>query len=134
MPEEGVVALLPEDPDGSARRIRAEIRERTNATTAVIVTDSFGRAWRLGQAEVAIGCAGLQPLDDWRGRDDTSGRPLAATLIAVADQAAAASDLVRDKVSGTPVAVIRGLARHITAEDGLGAAAILRPEAEDLFL
>ena len=134
MPVNGIVALLPEDPDESARRIRAEIRERTGRKIGVIVTDSFGRAWRVGQCEVAIGCAGLAPLDDWRGRTDASGRPLAATLIAVADQAAAASDLVRDKTSGTPVAIVRGLSRHVTAEDGPGAAAIPRPESEDLFL
>ena len=133
MPASGIVALLPEDPDESARRIRAEIRERTGRKIGVIVTDSFGRAWRVGQCEVAIGCAGLAPLDDWRGRTDSSGRPLAATLIAIADQAAAASDLVRDKTSGTPVAIVRGLSRHVTAVDGPGAAAIPRPEEEDLF-
>jgi coenzyme F420-0:L-glutamate ligase/coenzyme F420-1:gamma-L-glutamate ligase len=99
----------------------------------VIVTDSFGRAWRVGQCEVAIGCAGLSPLDDWRGRDDRRGRPLTATLVAVADQAAAASDLVRDKTSATPVAIVRGLGRHVSADDGPGAAALRRPEAEDLF-
>ena len=134
MPVNGIVALLPEDPDESARRIRAEIRERTGRKIGVIVTDSFGRAWRVGQCEVAIGCAGLTPLDDWRGRTDSSGRTLGATLIAIADQAAAASDLVRDKTSGTPVAIVRGLSRHVTGEDGPGAAAIPRPEAEDLFL
>lgn len=133
MPGEGTVALLPEDPDASARRIRSELSAVTGATLAVIVTDSFGRAWRVGQCEVAIGCAGLNPLDDWRGRDDTHGRPLTATLIAVADQAAAASDLVRDKTSATPVAIVRGLDRHVTDGDGPGAAALRRPEAEDLF-
>jgi len=134
MPGPGVVALLPEDPDASARRIRAEIRERTGRKVGVIVTDSFGRAWRVGQSEVAIGCAGLTPLDDWRGRTDAAGRPLAATLIAIADQAAAASDLARDKTSGTPVSIVRGLSHHVTADDGPGAAAIPRPESEDLFL
>jgi len=74
LPEEGTVSLLPEDPDASARRIRAELRTATGIAPAVIVSDSFGRAWRLGQAEVAIGCAGIAPLDDWRGRSDTSGR------------------------------------------------------------
>jgi coenzyme F420-0:L-glutamate ligase/coenzyme F420-1:gamma-L-glutamate ligase len=134
MPADGTVALLPEDPDGSAREIRAEIRERTGRKVGVIVTDSFGRAWRVGQCEVAIGCAGLAALDDWRGRTDAAGRELGATLIAVADQAAAASDLVRDKTSGTPISIVRGLSHHVTAADGPGAAAILRPEAEDLFL
>ena len=127
MPAAGMVALLPEDPDASARRIRAEIRERTGRKIGVIVTDSFGRAWRVGQCEVAIGCAGLTPLDDWRGRTDSAGRPLAATLIAIADQAAAASDLVRDKTSGTPVTIVRGLSHHVTAADGPGAAAIPSP-------
>ena len=98
-----------------------------------MISDSFGRAWRLGQAEVAIGCAGLTPLDDWRGRRDSAGRELEATLIAIADEAAAAADLVRDKTSGTPVAVIGGLSRYIGEEDGPGAAALRRPRAEDLF-
>jgi coenzyme F420-0:L-glutamate ligase / coenzyme F420-1:gamma-L-glutamate ligase len=125
--------LLPEDPDASARRIRAEIAAAGGATIGVVVADSFGRAWRLGQAEVAIGCAGLAPLDDWRGRHDTGGRELEATLIAVADEAASAADLVREKDSGVPAAVIRGLDRHVTGEDGPGAAALRRSHAEDLF-
>jgi coenzyme F420-0:L-glutamate ligase / coenzyme F420-1:gamma-L-glutamate ligase len=129
LPEPGTACLLPEDPDASARRIRVEL----GATVAVVISDSFGRAWRLGQAEVAIGCAGLAPLDDWRGRRDASGRELEATAIAVADEAAAAADLIRDKASGLPAAVVRGLGRHVTAEDGPGAAALRRPRAEDLF-
>jgi coenzyme F420-0:L-glutamate ligase/coenzyme F420-1:gamma-L-glutamate ligase len=133
LPEEGTVALLPEDPDASARRIRREIEAASGVAPATIVSDSFGRAWRLGQVEVAIGCAGLAPLDDWRGRGDSSGRELEATLIAVADQAAAAADLVRDKVSRTPVAIVRGLDRYVSAEDGPGAAALRRPKDEDLF-
>jgi coenzyme F420-0:L-glutamate ligase/coenzyme F420-1:gamma-L-glutamate ligase len=134
LPEQGTVCLLPEDPDASARRIRAEIAaalERLHL--AVIVSDSFGRAWRLGQAEVAIGCAGISPLDDWRGRADAAGRRLEATAIAIADEAAAAADLVRDKTSGVPAAIVRGLARHVTEEDGPGAAALRRPRDEDLF-
>jgi coenzyme F420-0:L-glutamate ligase/coenzyme F420-1:gamma-L-glutamate ligase len=130
---EGTVALLPEDPDASARRLRDEIGEATGERPAVVVSDSFGRPWRLGQTDVAIGCAGLRPMDDWRGRSDRAGRELSATVVAVADQAAAAADLVRTKGSGTPAAVIRGLGRHITAEDGPGALAIQRPAAEDLF-
>ncbi|MEX2108267.1 MAG: coenzyme F420-0:L-glutamate ligase [Solirubrobacterales bacterium] len=133
LPEPDTVALLPEDPDASARRIRAEIAATTGKTVAAIVSDSFGRAWRLGQAEVAIGCAGLEPLDDWRGRRDAGGRELEATLIAIADEAAAAADLVRDKASGIPAAVIRGLERFVTGEDGPGAAALRRPPDEDLF-
>jgi coenzyme F420-0:L-glutamate ligase / coenzyme F420-1:gamma-L-glutamate ligase len=131
--EPGTVCLLPENPDGSARRIRAEISAATAAAVGVIVSDSFGRAWRLGQAEVAIGCAGIAPLDDWRGRRDAGGRELAATLIAVADEAAAAADLVRDKASGVPAAIVRGLERFVGADDGPGAAALRRPGAEDLF-
>jgi coenzyme F420-0:L-glutamate ligase / coenzyme F420-1:gamma-L-glutamate ligase len=133
LPEPDTVSLLPEDPDASARRIRAEIAAAAGATVGVVVADSFGRAWRLGQAEVAIGCAGLAPLADWRGREDAAGRPLEATLIAIADEAAAAADLVRDKTSGTPVAVVRGLGRYATTEDGPGAAALRRPHDEDLF-
>jgi len=98
-----------------------------------VISDSFGRAWRLGQAEVAIGCAGLQPLDDWRGRADTHGRKLEATLIAVADQATAAADLVRGKDSGAPVVILHGLSRFVMADDGPGAVALRRPRDEDLF-
>jgi coenzyme F420-0:L-glutamate ligase / coenzyme F420-1:gamma-L-glutamate ligase len=129
LPETGTVSLLPEDPDRSARRIRAEI----GLGVGVIVADSFGRAWRIGQVEVAIGCAGLRPLDDWRGRSDADGRELAATMIAVADQAAAAADLVRDKASRVPAAIVRGLAAHLGDDDGPGAAVLRRPRAEDLF-
>jgi coenzyme F420-0:L-glutamate ligase/coenzyme F420-1:gamma-L-glutamate ligase len=131
---EGTVCLLPEDPDASARRLRAELAAASGAERlGVVVSDSFGRAWRLGQAEVAIGCAGLRPLDDWRGRRDSSGRELQATLIAIADEAAGAADLVRNKVSGVPAAVVRGLGDQIGAEDGPGAAALRRPAEEDLF-
>jgi coenzyme F420-0:L-glutamate ligase/coenzyme F420-1:gamma-L-glutamate ligase len=133
LPEPDTVSLLPEDADASARRIRAEIAAASGASVGVIVSDSFGRAWRLGQVEVAIGCAGLRPLDDWRGRVDAGGRPLEATVIAVADQAAAAADLARDKASGVPAALVCGLGRFVTAEDGPGAAALRRPRAEDLF-
>jgi len=127
------LVLLPEDPDSSARALRARLRELTGAAPAVVITDSFGRAWRHGQCEVAIGCAGLRPLDDWRGREDSEGRELRATWIAVADEAAAAADLVRGKDSCEPVVVISGLERHVTREDGPGAAALVRPEGEDLF-
>jgi coenzyme F420-0:L-glutamate ligase / coenzyme F420-1:gamma-L-glutamate ligase len=131
--EPGTVSLLPEDPDASARRIRTEIAEATGCRVAVVVADSFGRAWRLGQSEVAIGCAGLVPLDDWRGREDAGGRELEATAIAVADEAAAAADLVRDKASRVPAAIVHGLQRFVTAADGPGAAALRRPRGEDLF-
>lgn len=133
LPDEGWVALLPEDADASARRIREQIRAASEASPAVVIADSFGRPWRLGQAEVAIGCAGLAPIDDWRGRRDTHGRELAATRISIADEIAAAGDLVRDKDSGVPGAVISGLGALVTAEDGPGAKAQLRPPGEDLF-
>jgi coenzyme F420-0:L-glutamate ligase/coenzyme F420-1:gamma-L-glutamate ligase len=133
LPEPDTVCLLPEDPDASARRIRAELEAASQGRVGVIVSDSFGRAWRLGQAEVAIGCAGLAPLDDWRGRHDSRGRELEATLIAIADEAASAADLVRNKASGVPAAVVRGLGEYVSAEDGPGAAALRRPRKEDLF-
>ena len=133
LPEPDTVALLPEDPDASARRIRAELQAASGQLLAVVVSDSFGRAWRLGQNEVAIGCAGLAPLDDWRGRDDAEGHELQATLIAVADEAAAAADLVRDKASRVPAAVVRGLARFVSEDDGPGGAALRRPPDEALF-
>ncbi len=156
LPDPDTVCLLPADPDASARRIRTEItaalvgepgvgvaghspllsadpHTRFPPKVAVVISDSFGRAWRLGQAEVAIGCAGLAPLDDWRGRRDSAGRELQATLIAIADEAAGAADLVRDKASGVPVAVVRGLGRFVGAEDGPGAAALRRPRDEDMF-
>jgi coenzyme F420-0:L-glutamate ligase/coenzyme F420-1:gamma-L-glutamate ligase len=129
----GAVLLLPEDPDASARRLRAEIGARAGARIGVVIADSFGRAWRVGQAEVAIGCAGLVPIDDWRGRHDATGHELMATQIAIADEAAAAADLVRDKAAAVPAAVVGGLGRWVTEEDGPGAAAIRRPREDDLF-
>jgi len=129
----GTVALLPVDADASARRIRAEIGAAVGSAPAVVVADSFGRPWRLGQADVAIGCAGITAIDDWRGRRDAQGGELSATAISVADQAAGAADLVREKDSAVPGAVISGLDRLVTLEDGPGAKAQQRPEAEDLF-
>jgi coenzyme F420-0:L-glutamate ligase/coenzyme F420-1:gamma-L-glutamate ligase len=132
LPEDGTACLLPQDPDASARRIRKELATAYERA-AVVIADSFGRAWRLGQSEAAIGCAGLQPLDDWRGRDDAAGRELSATAMAIADHVAAAADLVRAKDEGVPVAVARGLDRYVSAEDGPGAGALRRPPGEDLF-
>jgi len=122
------VVLLPSDPDGSARALRTAL-----GVGAVVITDSWGRPWRQGQVEVAIGCAGLAPLSDWRGYEDRDGRAVAASVIAIADEAAAAADLVRGKDSGEPAVRLRGLQHHITEEDGPGAAALIRPPAEDLF-
>jgi coenzyme F420-0:L-glutamate ligase/coenzyme F420-1:gamma-L-glutamate ligase len=127
------VILLPRDPDASARALRARLGELTGWRPAVLITDSFGRAWRHGQCDVAVGCAGLAPLEDWRGRTDSVGRALSATWLAVADAAAAAADLARAKDSREPVVLVRGLERHVTASDGPGAAALVRPAGEDLF-
>jgi coenzyme F420-0:L-glutamate ligase/coenzyme F420-1:gamma-L-glutamate ligase len=129
----GQAILLPLDPDGSARRIRVELETAASVRTAVLVTDSFGRAWRHGQTEVAIGCAGIGPLDDWRGERDQRGRELTATVIAVADQIAAASDLVRTKDEGVPAVVVRGLEHFVTEADGPGCVQQLRSAGEDLF-
>jgi len=127
------LVVLPRDPDASARGLRARLRELTGATVAVLIADSFGRAWRHGQCDVALGCAGMAPLDDWRGRTDAAGVQLQATWLAVADAAAATADLVRAKDSREPVVLIDGLRRFVTAADGPGAAALLRAPAEDLF-
>jgi coenzyme F420-0:L-glutamate ligase/coenzyme F420-1:gamma-L-glutamate ligase len=125
----GSLVLLPVDPDASARRLRAAL----GAHVAVVIADSFGRAWRHGQADVAIGIAGLAPLEDWRGRTDSLGQELRATWIAVADQAASAADLARRKDSREPVVLVRGLERFVSAQDGPGGAALVRSRAEDLF-
>ncbi len=128
-PREDELVLLPEDPDASARRLRAGLRGRP----AVVITDSFGRAWRLGQTDVAIGAAGIVPLDDWSGRRDAQGRELRVTAIAVADAVAAAADLARTKSSREPAVLVRGLERFVTADDGPGAGALRRPRELDLF-
>jgi coenzyme F420-0:L-glutamate ligase / coenzyme F420-1:gamma-L-glutamate ligase len=133
VPGEDSVVLLPLDPDASARRLRAAIHQLTGARPAVLITDSFGRAWRNGQCDVAIGCAGLAVLEDWRGRPDANGRELRATLIAVADELAAAADLARAKDLSQPVVLVRGVARHVSDEDGPGASALVRPKDQDLF-
>ena len=135
-PAADVAILLPEDPDASARRIRAGLGSAAGASgrrVGVIISDSFGRAWRLGVADVAIGAAGIQVLDDWRGRTDAHGRELHATEVAIADQLASAADLARDKDSQEPVVVIRGAHRHLIDDDGPGAAVIRRPREIDLF-
>ncbi len=133
VPGEGRVVLLPVDPDRSARDLRARIRVLSGAAPGIVITDSFGRAWRNGQCDVAIGCAGIQPLDDWRGRRDANGRELKATVLAVADELAAAADLARAKDRSQPVVWIREAHRYVTADDGPGAAALIRPRSADLF-
>jgi coenzyme F420-0:L-glutamate ligase / coenzyme F420-1:gamma-L-glutamate ligase len=130
----GELVLLPEDPDSSARAIRAGIAGARGVRPAVVITDSFGRAWRLGQIDVAIGAAGLRTLDDWRGRPDGAGRELRVTTIAVADAVAAAADLARAKDSREPAVLVRGLGRFVSDGDGPGAASLRRPPELDLFL
>jgi coenzyme F420-0:L-glutamate ligase/coenzyme F420-1:gamma-L-glutamate ligase len=125
--------LLPLDPDASARALRAGIERERGVRPAVIVSDSFGRAWRTGQTDVAIGAAGVRAVDDWRGRPDRAGRELRATVIAAADAIAGAADLARTKDSYQPAVVVRGLERFVTAEDGPGGAALRRAPDEDLF-
>lgn len=127
------VALLPEDADASARRIRAEIAARCGRSPGVLIADSFGRPWRIGQTEVAIGCAGVAVLDDWRGEGDSHGQRLAATAICAADELACAADLARSKTSRTPVVLVRGSQRWWTREDGPGAATLQRERSADLF-
>jgi coenzyme F420-0:L-glutamate ligase / coenzyme F420-1:gamma-L-glutamate ligase len=125
--------VLPRDPDASARAIRKRLRELTGASVGVLISDSFGRAWRHGQCDVAIGCAGIAPLEDWRGRSDSVGMQLHATWLAVADAIAALADLARAKDSREPIVIIEGLQRFVTRADGPGALALLRPLEEDLF-
>nr|MBA3720180.1 coenzyme F420-0:L-glutamate ligase [Nocardioidaceae bacterium] len=131
----GHVVLLPLDPDASARVLRAGLRELTGRNVAVIVTDTAGRPWREGQTDLAVGAAGLRVLEDFTGRQDDYGNDLVITAPAVADELAAAAELAKGKLSARPFAVVRGRADLVLAEDddGPGAAALVRPEAEDLF-
>lgn len=129
----GELILLPDDPDASARRLRAGIERERGVRPAIVISDSFGRAWRVGQTDVAIGAAGLEAVEQWRGRPDGFGRELKVTSIAIADAAAGAADLARRKDSLEPAVLVRGLERHVTAADGPGAAPLRRPPADDLF-
>jgi coenzyme F420-0:L-glutamate ligase / coenzyme F420-1:gamma-L-glutamate ligase len=129
----GTVVLLPEDPDGSARRLRKALAGRRGVRVGVVITDTMGRPWRVGQTDAAIGAAGLAPLRDHRGQPDTFGNTMEVTIAAVADEVAAAADLVKGKTAQVPVAIVRGLARLVTESDGPGAAALIRPAAEDMF-
>jgi coenzyme F420-0:L-glutamate ligase/coenzyme F420-1:gamma-L-glutamate ligase len=127
---EGTMALLPLDPDLSARRLRAQLRHLCGVDVGVIVSDTFGRAWRRGQTDVAIGVAGIEAFLDYRGTTDTFGRALSATQIAIADQLAGAAEMVMGKIDGVCAAVIRGA--PVVA--GVGSAAdLVRPQKEDLF-
>jgi coenzyme F420-0:L-glutamate ligase / coenzyme F420-1:gamma-L-glutamate ligase len=131
--EPGTVVLLPADPDGSARRLRKAVGERTGTRLGVIITDTMGRPWRAGQTDTAIGAAGVAPLRDHRGQRDTFGNLLEVTVAAVADEIAAAADLVKGKTARIPVAVVRGLSEFVGDADGPGAAALIRPAEEDMF-
>ena len=130
---EGTVLLLPVDPDASARALRAALADRFGARVGVVVSDTAGRAWREGLTDLAIGVAGVVALDDLRGGVDSHGRELSVTVTAVADQIAAASELVRGKAAGRPVAVVRGLEKFVTDEDGPGARVLVRAPETDMF-
>jgi len=121
------LVLLPLDPDASARALRPRLG------CAIVIADSFGRAWRKGQSEVAIGCAGLAPLRDYRGEPDLDGREMRASVVAIADEVAAAADLARGKTSREPAVRIRGLEQYVLPDDGPGAATLVRAWADDLF-
>jgi coenzyme F420-0:L-glutamate ligase/coenzyme F420-1:gamma-L-glutamate ligase len=125
------VALLPQDPDRSARAIRAEIQQRLGKSPGIIVSDSFGRAWRLGTVDVAVGIAGIKPIKDERGTRDRHGYQLKAAVAAVADELAAAAELVMGKRDGIPVVIVRGYQSE--KEENGSAQELLRPETEDLF-
>lgn len=129
----GTVLLLPVDPDASARALRAGFARASGLRLGVVVTDTLGRPWREGLTDAAIGAAGVTVLDDHRGRRDTHGNTLEMTVTAVADEIAAAVDLVAGKASGVPVAVVRGLSAYVTDDDGPGATAIVRRSTDDLF-
>ncbi|MFF4291133.1 coenzyme F420-0:L-glutamate ligase [Streptomyces sp. NPDC001633] len=128
----GTVLLLPEDPDRSARALRDGLRTELGVDVGVVISDTFGRPWRSGLTDVAIGAAGVRVLDDLRGGTDAYGNPLSATVVATADELAAAGDLVKGKAAGLPVAVVRGLG-HVVEETADGARAMVRGAADDMF-
>jgi len=128
---DGFVALLPENPDASAAHIRARLHERAGVDVAVIVTDTMGRPWRNGLVDVAIGAAGIAVLDDHRGRTDPHGRTLEMTVTAIADEIASAAELVKGKLAGVPIAVVRGLA--YSRDETVGARSMVRAAADDMF-
>ena len=129
----GTLVLLPEDPDASARRLRAALQQRFGVRLGMLVTDTFGRPWREGLVDVAVGAAGVRVLDDVRGARDPYGNVLDATVTAIGDEVAAAAELVKGKLAGVPAALVRGLAWHVTEEDGPGARALVRRPDDDLF-
>ena len=131
--ERGTVLMLPLDPDASAARIRQGIRDRLGINVGVILSDTFGRPWRIGQTDLAIGVAGVWPTLDYKGMDDSYGNPLQVTHIALSDEIAAAGDLVKGKLTGTPIAVVRGLAQYTVNCEGRGVAELVRAPEEDMF-
>ena len=130
---DGTVLLLPIDPDASARRLARALRVRFNVRVGVVISDTLGRPWRLGQTDAAIGAAGIRVADDLRGSTDAAGRPLEVTVTAVADELAAAADLVKGKAAGLPVAIVRGLADLVGELDLPGARTLVRPADQDMF-
>lgn len=130
---EGYVLLLPEDPDASARALASALRERFGVAVGVVITDTLGRPWREGQADAAIGAAGIRVLDDLRGTTDANGRQLEATISATADEIASAADLVKGKSGGLPVAVVRGLGHVVGELDLPGARSLVRSSESDMF-
>lgn len=130
---DGFALRLPEDPDRSAKALCAALRQKLGIDVGVIITDTLGRPWRVGQTDVAIGAAGVQLAEDLRGGTDANGRPLHATISVVADEIAGAADLVKGKTSGLPVAVVRGLGRLVCGLDAPGARALVRSLEEDMF-
>lgn len=130
----GTLIPLPQDPDASASAIRLRVRELTGVELAVIISDTAGRAWRVGQTDIAIGCSGLWPVDSYAGRTDPYGNPLAVTAPAVADQLAGGAELASGKFGGRPVVVVRGVnPAWLTHDDGPGATALIRDESSDMF-
>lgn len=126
----GTLVLLPEDPDRSAQRIRQRLEHQTGVRLGVVITDTFGRAWRRGLTDVALGVAGIPAVVDYRGTSDTHGNVLEVTEVAVADEIAAAADLIMGKAAAIPIAIVRGL--ELTGPSGRGAD-LVRPPGEDLF-
>jgi coenzyme F420-0:L-glutamate ligase/coenzyme F420-1:gamma-L-glutamate ligase len=130
--DDGTILLLPEDSDASARAIAERLRSRFGAEIGVVVSDTLGRAWRVGQTDVAIGAAGIRVLEPLAGALDANGRPLTVTAPAIADEIAGAADLVAGKADGVPVVLVRGLGRHVTGLDEPGATRLVRREG-DMF-
>jgi len=133
VPGPDLAVLLPEDGDSSARALRDRIAALRSVRPGVVISDSFGRPWRLGQTDVAVGAAGVTALEDWRGRPDAEGRVMNATAIATADAVAGAADLARLKDGRRPVVLVRGLERLVSSSDGPGASVLRRTPEEDLF-